>query len=78
MPDSTSDKAQQPYASGPFIRPEVTGDCDDCKAYVIRWSKHMTKRTAAGHLSEDYDPSAASDEAVLWKRHQAEAHGEAP
>ncbi|MFM9609738.1 hypothetical protein [Streptomyces niveiscabiei] len=75
MPNGTSEKPEQPYPQD-FIKPEIIGDCDDCKAYVGEWFRRMVRKTENGELSNDYDPSAASDAAVLWKRHAAEAHSE--
>ncbi|MFM9727521.1 hypothetical protein DF268_43600 [Streptomyces sp. V2] len=76
MPNGTSEKPEQPYPSEPFIMPKVIGDCADCKGYVEKWIKHTAKTSKTGERNKDYDPSAASDAAVLWKRHVAEAHSE--
>ncbi|MFM9615012.1 hypothetical protein DF268_32470 [Streptomyces sp. V2] len=76
MPNGTSDKPEQPSPWEPFIKPEIIGDCDDCKPYVDEWFKRMATKTQDGAPNENRDPSAASDAAVLWKRHVAEAHSE--
>ncbi|MDX3386543.1 hypothetical protein PV682_34610 [Streptomyces niveiscabiei] len=51
-----------------FIKPEIIDDCDDCKVFVDKWFRHMNRK------SENYDPSAASDAAVLWKMHVTNTH----
>ncbi|WP_075737995.1 hypothetical protein [Streptomyces acidiscabies] len=76
MPNGTSEKPEQPYPSEPFITPRVIGDCADCKGYVGEWIKRMATTAKNGERNKDYDPSAASDAAVLWKRHVAEVHSE--
>ncbi|MFM9446855.1 hypothetical protein [Streptomyces acidiscabies] len=77
MPNSTSEKPEQPYPGEPFTTPEIIDDCGDCKMYVDAWFTHTRKRLPSGELSKDYDLSASSDDAVLWKQHRAEVHDKA-
>ncbi|MDX3387992.1 hypothetical protein PV682_42120 [Streptomyces niveiscabiei] len=76
MPNGTSEKPEQPYPWEPFITPEIIGNCADCEAHVNEWFRRMATKTKDGKPNEHRDPSAASDAAVLWTRHVAEAHSE--
>jgi len=75
--NSTSEKPERTYPFEPFITPKVIDDCGDCKAFVDSWIKHV-RRVLPGtcERNKDYDPSASSDDAVLWARHVAEVHGD--
>lgn len=77
MPNSTSEEPEQPYPFEPFTTPEIIDDCPECEPFVTDWFEHMIRTTKDGEPNKAYDPSAATDAAVQWKRHRAEVHGEA-
>ena len=76
MGNSTSEKPERAYPFKPFITPRIIDGCGDCKAFVDAWVTHTRKLLPSGERNKDYDPSASSDDAVLWTRHVAEVHGD--
>jgi hypothetical protein len=68
MPNNSTPYPQE------FTTPEIVDGCPDCTVLVGKWARHMKRRTTTGEPNKDYDPSAASDAAVLWKMHVANTH----